>query len=277
MGILNDLKKLFFGAESVAKSSVDKGVDAAKEASSRAAEKAEQLTKDVLDKTSGLKEAILHSAEGTINMVNKSEKLKKVAEGTERLSEKALEGGENLIRKGSELAENLGEKIISTGESLYQKGGKSVEKIGDKILGENQENLEKVKDFTEDVGSKVLKAKEEMVQKAKEKLSDLDSTIDETLAKAKEQEMREAAKPKKDLRTVLDENEPSMLDDEDDFFKKAEKFAEGDYGGVLEGQVTIQDTGESRKKTPAKAAGFTDLDGDGNELVDDAIVEGEEE
>lgn len=284
MGIFSELKKLFFVSSSVAKSAADKGFDRAKEAGADLVDKgadfgeklkgsaselgddiydktmdlgnilknkAEGLGEEVASKTEGLRDAILHSAEGTIHMVNKSEKLKSFVEGTER----------------------VGESILSKGEELMHRGGDAVEALGSKILRENHENLEKAKEFTAGVGAKVLAAKEKMVDRAEKVMEDFNETIDDTIAKGKAEEAREAAKPQKDLRTVLEENKGSMIEDKDDFFSKAEKYAHGDYHGAQEGAITITNPIEKPKRDVSKAAGFTDHDGDGNELIDDAIID----
>lgn len=249
MGIFSEFKKLIFGAESLGKSAVNKGKEYAKDAGEDLWEKAESLGEDIAEKTSGLRDAILHQAEGTINMVSKNETLKNVAEGTER----------------------IGEKVLSKGEELINKGSEQVEKLGKTILGENNENLEKAKDFTAGVGAKVMETKDKLMHKAEDLVDDINDKIDETLDRAKAEDAAEAAKPKKDLKEILEENKGSMLEGKDDFFSKAEKFAKGDYDGALEGKITIEKSTIDTKE-PAKAAGFTDLDGDGNELVDDALI-----
>lgn len=255
MGIFNDFKKLIFGAESLGKSTINKGKDYAKEASEDLIDKAEKVGVAIADKTSGLRDAILHQAEGTINMVTKSETLKNVAESTERIGEKVLSAGEDLIHKGSE----------------------QIEKLGQTILGENNENLEKAKEFTTNVGSKVLEAKKKIVSQAEDMLEDIGEKIDQRIARGKVEEAAEAAKPQKDLKEILDKNEGSLLKDKDDFFSKAEKFAKGDYHAVSEGKITVQKSSVPvEKKEPSKAAGFTDIDGDGNEVIDDAIIESED-
>ncbi len=298
MGFLSELKKLFFSVEAVSKSAAQKGKEyvretsddlskkatelgktastkandlaedfgeKAQEYSKKAAERAssigqelkeqaEDLGETIVEKTDGLRDAILHSAEGTMNMVNKSETLKKAAETTER----------------------FGEKILNTGEELVKIGAERIEKLGGVILGENHENLERAKQMTEKIGSKVLEAKEKLVEKAGEALDDLNEKIDDTIAKGKEMDAIEAAKPRRTLQETLNENKGSLLDDKDDFFSKAEKFAKGDYGAVLEGKITIQPSDTPIiKASPARAAGFDDLDGDGNEIIDDAIIDKE--
>lgn len=256
MGFLSELKKLVFGAESLSKSAARKGREMAEDAGEELWDKATDLGETLAEKTGGLRDAILHQAEGTIDMVSKNETLKKAA--TE--------------------AEQMSEKVLSKGEELLGKGAEKVEQLGKSILGENNENLEKAKDFAEGVGSKILETKDKLQDKAEDLVDNINDKIDSTLERAKAEEAAEAAKPKKDLKTILEENEGSMLDGKDDFFSKAEKFAKGDYQAAAEGKVSIQEI-EAPAKEAAKAAGFSDLDGDGNEVIDDAIIEisGEEE
>ncbi len=266
MGILGDLKKIFFGAESLGKSAAGKGKDLAMETTEDILERASDfgdtikstasnVGEGLAEKTGGLRDAILHQAEGTLDMVTKNETLKNVAEKTEQIGSNILEKGEELLNKGSQ----------------------KVEELGQTILGENNENLEKAKEMTADLGSKVIETKDKLVEKGKELHENLNEKIDETLAKAKAEEAAEAATPQKDLKEILDENKGSMLDDKDDFFSKAAKYADGDYQGAAEGSITVTDKVLKAGGTIATAAGFTDLDGDGNEVIDDAIVLGEEE
>ncbi len=288
MGFFSEIKKLFFTVESVGKSTAKKGVDYAKEAGGdiadkaanigkSAAGKAASLTRDitekaedlgriagqkagefkadlsekVIEKTEDMRDAILHSTEGTMNMINKSETLKKVAETTEQ----------------------IGGKILDAGEQVVKKGGEQVEKLGGFLLGENHENLEKAKQFTENVGANVLRAKDVIIEKAGESLDNLNNKIDDMITKGQEMDAHEAAKPRTTLQEKLDEHKSSMLDGKDDFFAKAEKFARGDYGAVQEGKMTIIE-GQPTERAPdnRRASGFDDLDGDGNEIIDDAII-----
>jgi hypothetical protein len=66
------------------------------------------------------------------------------------------------------------------------------------------------------------------------------------------------------------------LDGFDDFFSKASRFADGDYHntGKQDEDITIDKTNKKdRPDQTGKLPGFKDNDGDGNELIDDAIVE----
>lgn len=256
MGLLSEFKKLLFGAESLSKSAAQKGKEMAADAGEELWDKATDLGDTLADRAGDLKDAILHQAEGTMDMVSKNETLKKAAEDAERMSESALSKGEELLGKGAD----------------------QMDKLGKKIFGENNENIEKVKDFAESVGSKIIDTKEKLQDKAEDLMDDINDKIDATLDRAKAEEAAEAAKPQKDLQTILDENKDSLLKEKDDFFSKAEQYADGDYQAAAEGKVTIQEI-EAPAKEAATAAGFTDMDGDGNEVIDDAIIEvtGEEE
>ena len=68
------------------------------------------------------------------------------------------------------------------------------------------------------------------------------------------------------------------MEGSDDFFDKASKFADGDYDSFSEGKIEIsENVTATPPKEISKAAGFTDHDGDGNEMIDDAIISSEEE
>lgn len=243
MGLFNDLKKVFFGIESVGKSAVRE----TKEAAHRASE-------DILDKTSGLKDAIVDKTGETIENIKSSETVKKA---------------------GSSL-DNISEKIQESASDVVEKAGDISEKIGTTVFGEDNERLEKAKEFTEDIGNKVLEAKDKIVEKAEEIKEDIDKKIDETLEKAKEEEAKEQFEKEQRASAPPTNHGDSMLDDKDDFFSKAEKYAEGDYTTFTEGKISIDKSKQSKKpKSGAKAAGFEDLDGDGNEIIDDAIIEEE--
>ena len=67
------------------------------------------------------------------------------------------------------------------------------------------------------------------------------------------------------------------LDGFDDFFSKAARFADGDYhnkGAEDKPEVSIDKSKkQDRPKHTGKLTNFSDNDGDGDELIDDAIIE----
>ena len=82
--------------------------------------------------------------------------------------------------------------------------------------------------------------------------------------------------------TTLDEkmaSTTSTLEGSDDFFDKASKYASGDYQAFdpnANDPKLSQDPSYEAKKSTARKPGFEDLDGDGDEVIDDAIIVEEE-
>ena len=72
-----------------------------------------------------------------------------------------------------------------------------------------------------------------------------------------------------------EELEKSTLEGKDDFFAKADRYARGDF--QKEGAINIVDAEKTEpvEKEPFKGDihGFDDADGDGDPLIDDAIIE----
>jgi len=137
--------------------------------------------------------------------------------------------------------------------------------------------LDSAAGLSESIGEKVLDAKDSLVEKAKEVTADLGEKLDETIEKAEKMAAEEAANPTPKYSEETLDTGGSLLDGTDDFFSKADKFADGDYGAFSEGKIEInEDITATPAKEIAKAAGFTDHDGDGNEMIDDAIISDEE-
>ena len=309
MGILNDLKKIFFGAESLGKSAINKTKEAAEAA-------ADNVSKDILDKTSGLKDAIIEKTGEAIGNVKNSDTFKKASTSLDDLSEKIQSTASDLSDKAEAYTGNLGEKASETFNDLknndtFKKATESLDNISDKIqdrasdfadkaadkvadvsetigttiFGENNERLEKLQDITEDIGKKVSEVKDKVVEQAQDLKENIDKKIDQTLEDAKEAEAKEKFEKQKRSTTPPTSHGDSTLDGSDDFFSKAEKYADGDYSVFSEGNITIDKKdikdamsdkiSSSRPPNEAKAAGFDDLDGDGNEIVDDAIIDDE--
>ncbi len=97
---------------------------------------------------------------------------------------------------------------------------------------------------------------------------------------------------------ILDQKDPpigydklneSLLEGKDDFWSKAEKYAEGDYSGkgkdetpaasndifanTEERQKKLEEAPEKKEPFKGEIKGFTDNDGDGDPLIDDAIID----
>ena len=270
MGIINDLKNVFFGASSVTKSASEKAGDFVKEEGEFLLDKtkdfAENAGEAILEKTSGLKDSILD---------NSSDLLEKTKQ---KMDDLTLDFSESEIgSKINTTTHDIGEKVLTTGDKLMNKAGEISENVGEVVIDKGGVLLEKSKDISENVGSKVLDAKDKMLERAGEVKDQLSEKLEDTMDKADAWVEHEKANPKPQFAEDTLDASGSLLEGKDDFFSKADKFAGGDYGAFSEGNISV-DSPESL--APAKefealppATGFDDLDGDGNEIIDDAIIE----
>lgn len=327
MSILNDFKKLLFGAKSVAKSAADKTVEAGKEAGQEWMDK----SGDLLDKATGKVEQI-----GAVVMDKAEDLGQKIWTETEDFVAKARQYAETVTNgpkevvdersapltdvppvsatpivpeppatpatpnvaeqigeKVGEVAVNVGEKVEGVAEQVGSKVLDAAENIGAKALDVSADLSEKLKGVSENIGETVIEKSGELYDKAKsfgenllgkaddlvekaQRAAEAEANLDETTAKA--QQLNDL------LNTKVEESTPKggpidtkegLLGKHDSFFDRAQRFADGDYHneGGRETRLFTNPDDASKNKKGGKAAGFEDLDGDGNELIDDAIVE----
>ena len=210
-----------------------------------AKDKADPLFDQTKESVKHIKEKLEEQAEEIGNTV--SENISSGLDSAQNVTEKIAEKGSALGNKAKDFAEKVGEDVIETADKLYDRGK---EKAGDLF--------EKGKEKAGDI---------------KEKLSE---KYDDLYEKAKDLEREEAAKPEYDPVSHAQKlKETELLKDTDSFFDKADKFADGDYKAAREGKIDIQASDEIVEETKSneKIAGFTDDDGDGDALIDDAQIQ----
>ena len=269
MGLFKDLKTIFFGASAVTKSAAEKAGDFVKEEGADILSKGRDLAEDaggkLMDKTSGLKDAI---------MENSSELIEKTKDKVGGLTQEI--SSSDTVGKISSVTEDIGEKLTQTGGTIAEKFGEVSENVGAVVMDKGGDALEKGKDLSEEVGGKVLDVKDKLMEKASDVKDQLAEKLDDTMEKANAWEAEQKANPKKDFADDTLDASGSLLEGTDDFFFKADKFASGDYGAFSEGKVSldtnVDDKGNDFLELP-KATGFEDKDGDGNEIIDDAIID----
>ena len=270
MGILNDLKKIFFGATAVSKTVTEKTTDFVRESGSELVDKtkeAAQRTGDIIkEKTSGLKDSIL---ENSADLIERTKD--KISEVKDDISDNPV------VKKAADITENVGEKVIEKGSDIVEKAADISEQVGEKVIERGGELLEKSKNLSESVGEKVLDIKDDIVDKAKEAGSKISEKLDETMDKAQAWAEEEKAKPKRQFAEEDLDAGGSLLEGTDDFFAKADKYADGQYDAFSEGKITIKEAEKTEEKILSQdpITGFEDLDGDGNEIIDDAIIDEE--
>ena len=336
MGMINDLKKLLFGAAAVGKSATEKIVEEGKakgsellgqsetvlhQAKEKTAdlldttlEKARELGENVAEKTGAF---IHHAAEKAEELFEKSPQEKAAATSTppapetpvappvhqaaataqqpldfstidhpdepeqkpaekspvEKMGEKVIGSALEAGAKAEKVAEEIGHKVLDAGEIAVEKFKETAEQVGGQVLEKGGELWERAKEF----GSHLLHKAEEMSHKAeKEAAAEGPGKLDELIRKAKEMgdKIEEKAKDKdRHFTDIIQENKTSTLDKKDDFFAKAKKFADGDYGSVRSKPEIGKDPNFQSGQKSGKTHGFDDQDGDGEDLIDDAIVE----
>lgn len=254
MGIIKDLKNIFFGASSITKHAAEKATDYIKEEGA-----------EILDKTKD----IASNAGETI------------LEKTSDFKDNVLDGGDSILDKGSDLLGKGKDKLTDIGENIssspmVDKMKDFTEDVGEKVMDKGGDLLEKGKTVSEDVGERVLDAKDKFMDKASEVKDQMSEKLEATMDKADAWAEAEKAKPKKEFADDTIDASGSLLEGKDDFFSKADKFAGGEYDAFSEGKITIEEPKSIEKpkfEDQKPATGFKDLDGDGNEIIDDAIIE----
>ncbi len=231
----------------------------AKEFAKNAGEKAKLTGKEILDKL-----------EGTATSVGETVRKK----------------SSPVVEKAKDVLENVGDKALDAGEKFVEKFGEASETVGGAVLEKSGEALEKAKGLAENIGAKILKARDELVEKAQEEAAKTGDSADNLVDKAKEMaaeledKIAGETKNPKALSSTPPDVSSSELDKHGSFWEKAEHFAEGDYQmegkgeTPKEGEMKIQkDPDFVKKPKEGKVKGFEDLDGDGDELIDDAIID----
>lgn len=315
MSVINDLKKLLFGAKSFAKSAAEK----AKESSQEALDKMEDIGADVLNKakevaadiggkttdaaelagkkihefiggddteapeTDEIMDDILKEDASTPPSVREDSlelpplsTPEKTTSSTPQSPSPPAEDARSLTDKAGNLAEKVGEQVLDAGEKLTEKAGRAAEELGSKALAKGSEALEKAKELAEDLGAKLRSARDELMKKAEEEAAnsgEASKDLSERIAKLNRRiEDAISGNNTKFADKPLDLG-GSELDKHDSFWDKAAKFAEGDYAAVKPTSPRISK--DSPENSPGKGSvkGFKDLDGDGDEIIDDAIID----
>ncbi len=328
MSIVNDLKKLLFGAKAVTKSAAEKAGDAGREAGGNlvekgaelvdsarhkmelAADSAGELLNKALDKTEALGEAAIDkasdiweqlaqktapidstpqnppaeetfaaSSESTLADLlppdpqpSKVEELgKTVLDTAEKVGSQVLEHGGEALDKVMGVAEQIGEKVLHASEGAGEKIMEAAEDIGGKILEKGGETFERAKSL----GRQVFEKASDLMEKAQEEAAK--ENLDDTVRKAEalgDQAAQKASSTGFSEKPI--DTKDSLFEKHESFFERAARFAEGDYH-AKPGTPTIgKDPDYKPSKPEGSVTGFTDNDGDGNELIDDAILDDEE-
>lgn len=250
MGIRNFFSKLFF-TENEDKSLGDK----VQEKAEQAGQFAEKVGKDVIDTAKPV--------------------LDKLQQNTEQVGKVVLENSKEWTGKAADFTEDVGKKVMDTTETLWNTMKENAEDLGRKILNKEEDPIEETPD--------VFNAQKSSTSRY-DNLFD-DSTGSKTEEPKKESPAREEKPfvPKEDpFKKYDNSHEKSSHLDElkskgtvgGSFFDRAEAFADGRYDDVKGTNIQEDETVTGKKdKFEGEIYGFEDQDGDGDPLIDDAIID----
>ncbi len=286
MGMLSDLRRLFFGAKSVARSQAEKAGETIKETTRETREDLEAWM-ERLRKESGVQ-----PPEGP-NVPTPPASDPEHPDAVQRVGKKVLETGEEILHKAGEVAEKagsailekgkkveeaiegIGEQVIRAGEKVAEKAGDLAEKVGGEVLEKGSDILDRARDFLKDTKEKAGEEFGKFYDKAQEEAARHDA---EEAARKADQEARTAkyrTGESPEGKTHQEALEDSLLKGKDDFFEKADQLAKGN---TRRGEMTIQPAEPaSPVKKGGPTAGFEDRDGDGDDIIDDAEIVPEQE
>jgi ElaB/YqjD/DUF883 family membrane-anchored ribosome-binding protein len=326
MGFFNEIKKVLFGAKAVTKSAADKAADYGKDKGADFLDSADDFLGSAKETAGDVGSTMMEKGSDFLGKAKDaagdftesfSEKAGDFVEGAKGAANKTYDSlAENeMVNKAGSVAEDVGGKILDAGKKFEEKAGSVAENVGGVILDKGGDLLEKGKDLSENIGEKI----HDFAGDAMEKATDLGSTIQDktndlvkkaNAAAAKdnlENQIDEASTlgerlenhikgkdilDQKDAPIGYDKLDESLLKGKDDFWSKAEKYAEGDYSGkgkdetpsaandifanTEERQQQLEQAAEeevTKKPFKGEIKGFTDIDGDGDPLIDDAIMD----
>ncbi|CAH1002143.1 hypothetical protein LEM8419_03060 [Neolewinella maritima] len=292
MPIFSDLKKIFFGAKSVAKHQAgkvedelttqgDELLEMGKRAAAVVADRAPDYIKKGKDALNDLGDAVFREPD-PVTPPDTTEQAKDIIDeelgfGSLDLSpereapksgsidfEDGLEEGTPPTPKEPSALRQVADSSLDAAARAGLKAKEQAGKLGDKLLDRAAQAGVDLKDKTD--------AFVEHANRETEKM-DLEDTIREAKAAAAQAEARARAFDNKEGERTT---EDSTLSGTDSFFDRADRFAKGDYHNEGGKDMRVQDDPdfEPRKKSDL-IAGFMDNDGDGDSLIDDAIIEEE--
>jgi ElaB/YqjD/DUF883 family membrane-anchored ribosome-binding protein len=317
MGFLDEFKKLFWTAKAVNKNAVNRAQEAADEKFDELDDSADSFinglketgqvirrqvqdkTGDAVDRvkdfTDDLGESIRSAAgkpksyDSASDLFDDSDPEPVSARHTEPEPPRQEAPREPTVeRTTTDFLEDTGRKVMETGDELLAKSQDLAERTGKVVLEKGGEALEKAKKVAEEVGGKVLEKGAEVGSRMGEVFGDAAKKAEDKFAqffeeaqRAAEEETKAKSEPrdfnKEPIKTPKERLQEDSLDSKQDFFSKAERFAQGDHHAFNEKPRVIPSDGTAPEKPSDKPVnplrGFEDLDGDGNELIDDAILD----
>lgn len=280
MPLFNDLKRIFFGAKSVAKHQAGRAGDAARDAAEELSARAPEFIEKGKDALTELGDAVYkHVAPETRQRDRALEDIDDHLDfGDLNLSpeEDAPKSGSidfeadletspppTPPREPSAFAQ-AADAGLDAAARAGLKAKAAAEAAGEELLDRAARTGAKLKGHADDFIDHANREAEKMR---------LEDSIEDAKRAAAQAEARARAFENREHERATDK---STLSGTDSFFERADRFARGDYHNEGGKDLQVRDDPDFRpRKKSDLIAGFTDNDNDGDSLIDDAIVEEE--
>ncbi|MCP9237271.1 hypothetical protein [Lewinella sp. JB7] len=304
MPLFNDLKRIFFGAKSVAKHQAARAEEAAREVGDELSAQGDELidltqqaarevaarAPEYIDKG---KDALRELGDAVFKQADFRPRAdRETREGLDIIDEELTLG--NLDESPPAAAPKSGtvsfEDDLTTDtppeEPAVPREPSAFRQVTDATLDSAARAGLKAKDAAGKIGDEVLnraaavgadlKGKTDAfidhANREAEKIK-LEESIEQARAAAAQAEARARAFDNKETERDTD---ASTLSGTDSFFDRADRFARGDYHNEGGKPMRVQDDPDYKpRKKSDLIAGFEDADGDGDSLIDDAVIEEE--
>ncbi|WP_116108241.1 hypothetical protein [Lewinella sp. IMCC34191] len=297
MPLFNDLKRIFFGAKSVAKHQASRAGDAAREAGDELADQGEELfdlTKraalDLAAKAPGYIEKGKDALSELGDAVYKQDPPTR-QKTTDDMDRDDPFNFDKLDLSSEEEAPKSGridfeDDLVEDFPPSPPKEPSAFSQVADSALDAAARSGLKAKQAAKEAGDELLdraartganlKSKADTfidhANREAEKMK-LEDSIEEAKRAAAQAEARARAYDNKEGEK---DTNSSTLDGTDSFFDRADRFARGDYHNEGGKDMRVQDDPDYRpRKKSNLIPGFEDGDNDGDSLIDDAILEEE--
>ncbi len=301
MPLFNDLKKIFFGAKSVAKHQASRAEESTREVRQEITDQGEELlnlTKQAAKEIASRAPEYLSKSKEALSelgdAVFKEEKAPPRAasnpteDGLDIIDEE-LTFGKLDLRAPHESPKSGPidfEEDLQDGNPVSPKAPSALREVTDSTLDSAARAGLKAKEVAGKVGDKVLDRAAKVGADLKGKADNFIEHANREAQKMKAEEaiiQAKAAAAQAEARARAFDNQEgerktgeSTLDGTDSFFDRADRFARGDYHNEGGKDMRIQDDPEYQpRKKSNLIAGFNDADNDGDSLIDDAIIEEE--
>ena len=273
MPLFNDLKRIFFGAKSVAKHQAGRAGEAARDVAREAVDRAPEYFERGRDALNELGDAVFKEQPNT------TETAKDQIDDDLRFGNLDLNREQDLPKSGTI---DFEEDLVEDTEAPQEPS--AFRQVADAGLDSAARAGLKAKAAAERAG-------EELLDRAARKGADLktkaDKFVDYANREAERMKMEEAVEKARraaeqaeararafDNKESERDSDSSTLSGTDSFFDRADRFARGDYHNEGGKDMRIQEDPNYRpEKKGDLIGGWDDNDNDGDSLIDDAVID----